>query len=192
MIDFQDANEVFSVFGVYPHEGKAEGYMIGRFMVKDGKLRVLEDHNGMLSDMLHNGPVAHNTARLKALTNSAYTKVVAETDVVQGHHIDLIPKGKEPNPLGPKPMAPPDAIQQPDLGDAPQSYVQEEGEDFTMRTPPAVFDYISTGMREPQVLEVRGEDVFMNGHKLERDAVERILYTLRTGLGKLKYRKALQ
>jgi len=190
-MDFQDANEIFDVYARYPHQGTVQGFMIGRFMVQDGKLRILEDHTGQLKESLTNGPVGHSTAQLEAMSKSPYLKVVAESDVAQGHHVNLIPKGQEPNPLGPQPQKPPDAVETPDLGEAPQSFHVGEGDSFSMTTPPAVFDYISTGMREPQVLEVKGEDVFMNGQKLTRPEVERILYTIHTGIGKIKYRKAI-
>jgi hypothetical protein len=190
MIDFQSGDEVYQVFSVYPHPAgnKTHGMMLGRFMVQDGKLRILEDHNGMLHEVLHDGPVGHNTAALKSLTTSSYTKVVAESDVAQGHHIGLVPKGKEPNPLGPQPQAAPQAIEPPVIETAPESY--EPGAGFLMSTPPAVFDYIMAGMTTPQHIEVKGDDVFMNGQKLNKPEVDRILYTLSTGLGKLKYRKA--
>jgi hypothetical protein len=190
MIDFQTANEVFDVYSQYPNGDKTDGYMVGRFMVQDGNLRILEDHQGILKNSLTNGPVGHNAAQLEAMQHSGYLKIVTESDIAQGHHIDLVPKGKEANPLGPKVEEPPDAIEQPDLGDAPQSFQVGEGDNFSMTTPPAVFDYISVGMREPQVIEVRGEEVFMNDHKLNRPQIDRILYNIRTGLGKLKYRKA--
>jgi hypothetical protein len=114
------------------------------------------------------------------MSQSPYLKLVSESAVAQGHHVDLVPQGKEPSASAPQPQSPPDEV-------VPS---QSTNSNFSLSTPPAIFDYITAGMREAQVLEVKGEDVFMNGHKLSPEAVNRILYTVRMRLGKLKYRKA--
>jgi hypothetical protein len=188
MVDFQNANGIFDVYGVYPNEKGNQRLLLGRFMIEDGKLRVLEDHNGMLK-MLSNGPVGHSLQQLDSLARSPYTQVVSESEVKEGHHIGLIPQGKEnPDPSGPQPGSPPDVVEQPASAEAPQ-IVDPNSPRFSMQTPPAVFDYMRVGMKEPQILEVHGQEVFMNGTKLSTRETERIMYTLETGLGKLRYRK---
>jgi hypothetical protein len=179
-MDFQTANEIFNVYSRYPKDGKTDGYMIGRFMVENENLRILEDHTGLLRKALKNGPVGHNAAALKSMAQSPYLKLVSESEVAQGHHVDLVPEGKEPSASAPQPQSPPDEV-------VPS---QSTKGNFSLSTPPALFDYITAGMREPQVIEVKGEDVFMNGNKLSKEAVDRILHSVRMRLGKLKYRKA--
>lgn len=190
MIDFQTANEIFNVMGVSPNEhGSLHTRLLGRFLIQDGKVRILEDHNGMLHRTLHNGPVSRNLAQLKALANSDYIRVVADSEVVEGK--EILPQGN-PNPVGPQPDAPPSNVALPDNTPAPdQMVVAPADPTFTMNTPPAVFDYYRPGMLGPQLLEVKGDEVFMNGHKLTKPQVDRILYTVHSGLAKLKYRKAI-
>lgn len=190
MIDFENANEIFDVYGVYPNEaGKVESYMIGRFLIEKGNVKILEDHNGILHGSLHNGPVERNLHSLEALSRSSYLRVVSEAAVSQGHHIDLVPKGVTANPIGPQPEGAPDFVEQSDVGEGAESLTPTGN--FSMQTPPAVFDYFRVGMREPQVLEVRGNEVFMNGQKLEQGEVDHILEGVHNGLAKLKYRKAV-
>jgi hypothetical protein len=186
-MDFQGANEIFDVYSRYPQESDAQGYMIGRFMVEEGKLKILEDHSGLLKRSLQNGPVGHNAAALKAMARSPYLRLVGESEVAQGHHVDVVPQGQEPSPEAPQSQSPPSAVVSANATPAPQSSTQGN---FSMSTPPALFDYITTGMREPQVIEVKGEEVYMNGHLLSKEATDRILYTIQMGIGKLKYRKA--
>lgn len=191
MIDFQNANEIFDVHAVYPKEdGSTHGYMLGRFYVEDGQLRILEDNSGILGRSLNNGPVSHSLDGLRGLTESPYLRVVAESEVVEGHHIDMVPQGTPSEIQVGEPPANVEAPS-PGLGEPPQSYAQEGEAGFTMQTPPPVFDYIRVGMKEPQMVEMRGKDVYMNGHKLTQDEVDRLLYTIHAGLAKLRYRKGV-
>lgn len=190
MIDFESANQVFDVYGVSPSREGAVGYhLLGRFLVEDGKLRILEDHRGLLKQGLHNGPVSRNLSGLNSLSRSSYIRIVAESEVTPGQ--DVAPEGN-PNSVGPQPESPPAMVQAPDLTPGADSLVPGPADPtFTMQAPPPVFDYFREGMVGPQKLEVVGQDVYMNGHKLTQPQVDHILYTINSGLAKLKYRKAI-
>lgn len=192
MIDFENANEIFDVYGTYPKETGKQKMLLGRFVIQNGQLQVIEDHHKILSRTLVRGPVGWSIDALNSLASSPYTQVVAESEVKEGKHIDLVPKGQEGkiSADSPQPGQAPDVVQEVEDADAPQTLIPDSAPPrFSMQTPPAVFDYMRVGMKEPQVIEVRGRDVFMNGRQLSTREVERITYTLQTGLGKLRYRK---
>ncbi len=183
MLDFENANEVFDVYGVYPHEKRGvEHHLLGRFYIEDKQLRVIEDHEGLLKRMLINGPIEQNLRQLNSLATSAYTRIVSESDVKEGQHIELLPGKEPPTQDQPQPQQPPDMIEEHDGAPLTQGV-------FEVGQPPAIFDYLSVGMGQPQILEVRDGTVFMNGRQLSQVAVDRILYTLKSGTGKLRYRK---
>ena len=187
MIDFLNANEVFEVHGVYPHEaGHHEQMLLGRFLIENGKLRILEDHQGLLGSMLHQGLVGPNVRALNSLAQSGYTKVVPESELVQGHHIDRIPQG---NPSAEGEIHP----QSPPTYTAPEAHelIEEAPKEFGMSTPPAIFDYQDGTMKQPQILELNGDKVLMNGRELGKDVVDRILYKVKSGLATLRYRRGV-
>lgn len=195
MIDFENANNVFDVYSQYPRDGRLESHLLGRFYIENGQLRVLEDHDGLLN-RLKKGPVSHSLNALKRLEDSPYLRVVEESEVTPGQQIET----HSNNPNGPKPQPPPPVVAAPSVDSLPQQdMVQGSSQPMTfeqepqmaMQTPPAVFDYFRPGMREPQQVEVHGSDVFMNGQKLGPDEAQRLLYTVQSGLAKLKYRKGM-
>jgi hypothetical protein len=192
-MDFSDTHNVFSVYAVYPQEdGEHHRRLIGRFVIYNDRVALLEDHIGWLSDMLPDGPVTPEIKRaIESLRHSAYTQVVNEEEVTQGKQIEGIPEedwGQETPSTIPKAGAAPALVGQQEATPQPQM-VQPDSEDgFKMQTPAPVFDYFRVGVPKAQVIEIHEGTVVMNGHTLSPDEVNRILYNLRSGLATLRYR----
>src|SRR6266545_5111622 len=178
MLDFTNANEVFDVYALYPHEKHGiQQYLLGRFLIEAGNLKILEDHEGMLKRMLKNGPVQESLRQLNSLATSSYSRVVPESEVQEGKKIDL---GESQEADQPQLQEPQEFVQNPEGA---------TGDSFDMQTPPPVFDYLRTGMTQPQVLEIKGEEVFMNGFHLSQAAAQYILRLVQSGVARLRYRR---
>jgi hypothetical protein len=82
----------YRIFAVIHTYGKPQERQIGRFTIKNGQFFILEDYDGILEEMLPEGPFSdiHKRA-LDSLFHSAYFKLVDEKKVNQGEHEDLIP-----------------------------------------------------------------------------------------------------
>lgn len=192
-MDFAGTQAIYSVYGNYPQDnGQISRRLLGRFMIIKDKLTILEDHIGMLKSMLIEGPVyGANERALNSLSQSPYTEVVNEADVKAGKYLDLIPKEGDLPGGGPETEAPPPIIEKtPEIGNQPQLVdTSDAGGQFKMEPPAPVFDYFRVGMNSPQVVEVEGKTVYMNGHLLSPDEVDRLFYNVRNGLATLRYRK---
>lgn len=196
MLDFANAQGIFSIYGVYHHgtedDQQAEHRLLGRVLIDNGNLLILDDNFGILGKTLQNGPVlGRNMHGLQQFARNTYMDVVSETDVKEGKRIDLIPKMK----FGPA------------MIDGPEAEAMNEKPPFDTVAPAApeagaqipeqpkqssVFDYMRIGMNKPQVIEIYGNNEFyMNGHKLSQAEVERIEYNVRNGLATLRYRQGV-
>lgn len=70
-----------------------ESHLIGRIMFENGQCHILEDHNGLLSEHLSDGPISEDHLKfMDKLMHSAYYKVVSEADINSGRHADLLPE----------------------------------------------------------------------------------------------------
>ena len=147
MIDYQNANEVFDVYGVYPQSvGNAHRRLLGRFAILDGKLRIIEDHTGILHGSLFEGPVGPNIPTINSMDRSPYLEIVADADIQQGKHIGLVPQGEAPPEGAPAPQEPPEMVQ----------HAPAPSEEFGMETPASEFEYMEPGMKQPQDIQIRG------------------------------------
>lgn len=193
MSDMAGANEIFAVYGKYPQDnGTVRRQLLGRFMITDNQVSILEDNIGMLGSMLIPGPLmGHNDRALRALEGSAYTEVLDEGKVTEGHYMDL--HNAESGVEGEKPTtnAPPPILE--DTSEAasrPETIDFDDGNGgFKLQAPEPVFDYFRVGMTEPQIMEVVDKRVYLNGHLLTPQEVDRVQYNVRNGLASLRYRK---
>jgi hypothetical protein len=82
----------YRIFAVMHTYGKPQERQMGRFTVQNGQFFILEDYDGVLEEMLPEGPFSdiHKRA-LSSLFHSGYFKLVDEKEVNQGVHEDLIP-----------------------------------------------------------------------------------------------------
>lgn len=88
--------KIKGIFKVYKHSHTNHfddsDHLIGRVMFDNGMCHILEDHDGLLSDNIHEGDVTEDHGKmLENMAQSGYFKVVPEEEIAQGLHEDLIP-----------------------------------------------------------------------------------------------------
>jgi hypothetical protein len=132
--------------------GKPQERQIGRFTIKNGQFFILEDYDGILEEMLPEGPFSdlHQRA-LSSLFHSAYFKLVDEKKVNQGEHEDLVPDL--------------------DIGN----------------TKPESEAMLSYPDQEPQMIEIFGDKMVMDGQVLSEEAVKKLMDDVRSGEATLTY-----
>lgn len=190
-MDLHGTHNVFSVYAVFPGENQPERRLLGRFVTDDDSVFVIEDHEGLLGRVIQDGPINHRTERaIEGLRNSMYTQVVNEADLADGKHINLIPEEDfEQDPTAPQPEAtPPEVQKHPMVGQEQPMDAIQQPQQFQMHRPPPVFDYVRAGS-PPSVVEIHEGKVMMNGHLLNEDEIQRVLYNIKVGLATLRYRK---
>lgn len=192
MSDMAGVNEVFAVYGKYPQDnGSVRRQLLGRFMITNNEVSILEDNVGMLGSMLIPGPLmGHNSRALRSLEESAYTEVLDEAKVKQGHYMDLhnaeSGTGESPVTNAPPPILEDTA----EASNRPETIdLGNSGSNFKLQAPEPVFDYFRVGMTEAQIMEVVDKRVYLNGHLLSPQEVDRVAYNVRNGLASLRYRK---
>lgn len=94
------ANGIWRLYREYPvgHE-KLEERLVGVFAIVGGVVHHLEDHDGILDDIVPEGRLNDRTfMRMLQLENSAYWRLVFENDIHDGEHPELLPEatGGEP------------------------------------------------------------------------------------------------
>lgn len=191
MSDMAGVNEIFAVYGKYPQDnGTVRRQLLGRFMITNGNVSILEDNVGMLKSMLIPGPLmGHNNRALRSLEASAYTEVLDEAKVKAGHYMDLH-NAEAGTGEAPVTNAPPPILE--DVSEAtnrPETVDFDENGSFGVQAPEPVFDYFRVGMTEAQIMEVVDKRVYLNGHLLTPQEVDRVKYNVRNGLASLRYRK---
>lgn len=81
----------YRIYQLIHGEGDPQEVLVGRFMVKDGNFTTLEDHDGLITKELPDGPVGHPHEKFfNGIDNSGYYKLIAEQNIDQGHHADLV------------------------------------------------------------------------------------------------------
>jgi hypothetical protein len=82
----------YRLFRMYP-DGQSR--MVARFTFSATGLQVLEDHDGMMDDLVPGGKVNDRTLqRLESMSQSPYWRLVSEEDIQSGEHDDLLPEFK--------------------------------------------------------------------------------------------------
>lgn len=151
--------QMYDVFSVDPGGAKSQHHLVGRFLLDDGSFEPLADYFGYLS-RIPSGPLTEESGKqLRALQNSPYFRVVDRSEMAQGQHPDLLPEAEFPG-------APPD----------------------TEMKPASVWTYHHPIMQNPQTLEARGSDLFMNGQLLSAIEAHRIMENIRSKVAKVRYK----
>jgi hypothetical protein len=79
----------FRLYRLYP----GGQVLVARFSYTGTSLQVLEDHDGIMEDLVPGGRVNNRTlARLHAMSHSPYWRLVSEEDIQSGEHDDLVPE----------------------------------------------------------------------------------------------------
>jgi GGDEF domain-containing protein len=189
-----NASNLYKVFTVHPQkDGRIERHYVGKYLLHDGQIEILEDHHGILVNSLHEGAVTAETLHtLEAMKDSPYI------DVVSQHELD---SGKRP-----------EYYEEADLGDAPDPLAEQTEADQKVlhsdgrpdRTPmdqpvasnnapfptgPAIFYCYRQGIPDPDVLEVNGQQAWLNGSELNHGEIATVLANVRTGIATLRYKK---
>ena len=160
---------LFYVFGVHPDHDQVQRKLLGKFWLRDGHLKVLEDH-GMHRDLEKLSPEAASR-HIYGLTQSQRTEVVCAGDIQQGHHPHLLPTLARPRAI------PTDLRQA--LGHALRDQEQEPRH--------SRFQYHRDGMPGPQVLELHGDNAHLDGHPLDGTEFRKLLENIRDGRAKLRH-----
>jgi hypothetical protein len=188
-LDFNPVHAIFSVYEWYSGERR---YM-GRFLVHNGQLLILEDHHGMLKQHFRDGPlVGQNEQAIEDLSRSGFIELANEGNVQEGKQMDL--SSNQPG-QGPEAGPAPAFVEKPEQGQTgedvqPATAPPAQGA-FEMKAPEPVFDYLRVGMNKPQVLEIHENIGYLNGQKLSPQELDRIKYNVQNGLATLRYRKAV-
>jgi hypothetical protein len=81
----------FRLFRTYPEQGGSR--LVARFSFTGTTLQVLEDHDGIMDDLVPGGKVSSRTLqRLESMATSPYWRLVSEEDIQSGEHDDLLPE----------------------------------------------------------------------------------------------------
>lgn len=164
-MDSKNINSVFRT--IVSPEGKVHHRLAGKFMLHDGNIHVLEDHEGFL-DGVEDGPETSRSKKLlRALANSMHTRVVNHQDWIDGKHPEMHPEASvEPEP-------------EPRLnegGGIPKSAGRTSR--FTLQV---------RDSKEQMHLFVRGDVVLLNDQPLEPEQVQVIRNALENGEAILRY-----
>jgi len=173
-IDFNGVDEIYTVDGDTQH---------GRFWVKDGNLRILEDHEGVLRGRIHNGPVADNKDGIERMVMEGH-RIKVEAPIEEGKEIELGQLAEDQI----RPGGAPDVIEDPHMEDAP---VDIEDMGASAHRPPPIFDFMLVGSNRPTVVEIHGQEIFENGSKLEQDDANWMLHQVHIGRATLRYHEGL-
>ena len=174
-MDLADSNEIYTVDRDYAH---------GRFWVKNGMLRILEDHEGVLKRYLKNGPIEENRAGLGQLIMEGH-QVSPESPVVSGKEIDLGDTAEDQI----KPGGTPEAIEDPHMDEGPME-IETPAAVNDLKPPPPVFDLMEAGSHTPERIEIKDGVVYQNGFKLKQEDADYLLHLVRTGRATIRYVKS--
>ena len=156
---------IFFVFNTKPHEkGHVERVLLGKFLLNNGHFEILEDHG--LPEGLDTLPPAEAAKQIHRLTTSMYFEVVNMQDLVNGLHPDLI-----------KDKATQDA-----LHDDIKTVIGKSSKD----EPENDFEYDRIGSEGPKKLSISDGQVFLDGHLLTEEEVNKIQEHVQTGQAYLK------
>jgi GGDEF domain-containing protein len=155
---------LYLVFETRPTDKEPERRLLGKFVMDQDGITVLENH-GMREDLESLSP-EEASRYIHSLSRSMYTEVVCLQDVIEGHHPELLPVDQE---------SPPDHLREQltgagDLG--------------------ITFEYFRQG-HGPQELTVEAGRTYLDGHPLSDAEVDRIQETIQTGLATLKHTQPL-
>jgi hypothetical protein len=81
----------YRIYALIHGDGDPQEVLMGRFMVHGNNFITLEDHDGLISNELPDGPIGHlHDKFVHGLDNSGYFKLVPEQQIDQGLHDDLV------------------------------------------------------------------------------------------------------
>lgn len=76
----------------FTSDGQQSRRMVGRFLIYNGHIRILEDHHGSLHELLGSGELTTQTIeRLNSMKRSGYWELIHEDDLNQGNHPEHVP-----------------------------------------------------------------------------------------------------
>lgn len=154
-----DDQKMYDLYSVEPGGATAKNHLVGRFLLTGNDFEPLADYFGFMS-RIPAGTMDENAMKqLRALQNSPYFRCVDRSEVAQGKHPDLIPEAEFPS--------------------APRD---------TEMKPAAVWTYHHPIMQEPQTLEARDQDLFMNGQLLSAIEAHRIMENIRSKVAQVRYK----
>jgi GGDEF domain-containing protein len=163
-------NHVYTIYGIHPEDKGVSNTILGKYLLHNDAIHVLEDHNGILSHV-QDGPITPLTQRfLESLKNSSYVKVINHADMASGLYPEYI-KSTDADNI------------EPDL--SAQAVTQ----------PGARFEFLAHGTDsmdgvKPQMLEARGDQVFLNGTPIDMTKLQPIMEALEQGLASVRYPEA--
>jgi hypothetical protein len=187
-MDTLGLNHIYRVYQRVPGDVEVERKLVGRFMVHDNELTILEDYFGVLDGFLKEGALTEKDQQgIQRLKHSPYYDVASEGDIKAGHRLDLIPEA-DPKPAAPQPMMenPDPAVASPYAGDPvdPEEKPRAAGM-------PDVYEYMRVGMSTPHIIEVYDDGrVLGNGIKLEDDEIKHIFDTVDVKIATLRPRRS--
>ncbi len=161
---------IYSVFNIHLRpDGSTYRQEAGTYYIFDGNLEVVHDPFGLLNKVLgSNGPITHRKVKaLQRLENSSYYDVVKEGpngDIMNGDRPDLIPELELNDPNG---------------GQVEKVTPQAK--------PPAVWEYLRSGLSTPQILEVYNDKGVLNGLPLSTEELAQIRNNVKEGIATLRY-----
>jgi len=156
-----DHSNIWLLFAQHPQENSDEVHrsLVGKFVLHNGRLDILEDHGGFLDGLEKKNPESA-ARKIWSMDNSPYFQLVSLEDIRRGDHPELEPYLKmEHGTMTPE--------------------KQEPKED--------AFEYHRQGMEPPQRIVVRDGNVYLDGHPLVPDEIHRILDNARSGAATIRH-----
>lgn len=152
-------NDIYSVFYVTPTDEQIEHNPVGRFMVVDNNLHILEDYHGLMEELFPEGPISPKTEnRIDHLPRSSYLYVESEST----------------KQLANQPQPPLEV---------------QSGQTLIPTKPPGVFEYQRLGHDTPHTLQFNGPQATLDGHLLSPEELELVANNVRLGLATLRYKE---
>src|SRR5277367_1207167 len=81
----------YRIYRIMHGNGDPQESLVGRFMVQGNNFTTLEDHDGLITNEVPDGPIGYPHQKFfNGLDNSGYFKLISEQNINQGQHKDLI------------------------------------------------------------------------------------------------------
>jgi hypothetical protein len=171
-MDLLGLDHIFRVYRLTPDDhGNISRQLLGRFMVHDDNVDILEDYFGVIGEFIEDGPVNEDVQRsISAMKRSAYLDVVSEGDISKGHRMELIPEST-------------------DLGsefETPDAEGENEAEDAPLEQRKHVFEFHQPDLKEPFEVHVQGDKATINGQEITQEEIDHLLQSAQSGKAKLR------
>lgn len=157
-------NAIYSFFRIRPTEDDLEKSRLGRILIQDGNLKILENYHNVFSHLIPGKVTGPTKEALRRLMDSPYIEAREWDD-----HLG----DQEP-------------------ADFPEASLEELVTPQTELLPdrqPSVFEYMRVGMDAPHIVEANGDQLLLDGRVLSPAESKTLLTNVTNGVATLRYHR---